>query len=272
MTTVTKNHPAPTGINYKKASLWCNSFLCLVFMSSALALSAPSGAPVNEIFTYTMKFNGKSTANSTLQFTHSDSTRLEICWLLKSKTIFKLLFSVDNRYHSFVNTETGLPAKVFKNIKQKNITQAWQTSYNREQSVAVTDNGLQWPVQNDCLDILSLIWTLRHGHLTPGDSLAYLIDIESHVWRLEGIVTAAESGHNSRQVTCNCQVEFSFSPALPIVKRTWKTDLLTNRISRADTRLTICFGPPPANVPVYLKFINSENTVEMLLDKLSPQK
>lgn len=223
-------------------------------------------------YIYTMKFNGLSTATSTLIFNQLDSTTLELSWLLKSKTAYKIFFSVDNRYQSFVNIKTGLPEKLYKNIRQKNIKQSWQTIYNREQLFAGTDNGMQWPIQEGCLDILSLIWSLRSREITPGDTLAYLLDIESHLWKLQGTVSAAKTEYDSPAVPCYRLVEFAFSPSLPIVKRAWKTDLLTNRISREDTKLTICFGATPDNILVYLKFATADNTVEMQLDKNSSQK
>ncbi len=226
---------------------------------------------INEEYAYTMKFNGKSTANSILKFKQTDPATMEITWLLKAKAVYKLIFSVDNVYQSFVNISTGLPEALYKNIKQKNISQSWRTVYNRDLLTAATDNGQQWPIQKGSLDILSLIWALRNGNPAPGDSLCYLLDIESHLWRLTGRVVPA-AGHETKPLKGDRQVEFTFAPAQPVSRRAWKTDLLTNRISRADTKLTISFSTSPDNVPVYLKFVNSDNTVEMLLDKIISTK
>jgi len=246
-------------------------FYCLLLLSFSLNTSNVTGQN-HEEFSYTMKFNGKSTANSILKFSQTDSATVEITWLLKSKAVYKLFFPVDNVYQSFVNISTGLPEALYKNIKQKNITQSWRTVYNRDLLTAVTDNGMQWPIQNGCLDLLSLIWTVRNNNPAPGDSLCYLLDIESHLWRLTGRIVPAAAGHDTKPLKCDRQVEFTFTAAQPVIRRAWKTDLLTNRISRADTKLTLCFSAPPDNIPVCLKFVNSENTVEMLLDKIISSK
>ena len=248
---------------------------CLFFITPALASQSPntSSRPFDgEILKFNMKFNGFSTANSIFHTELSDSLFLKLNWDIRSKTVYKLFFYVNNQYFTFVDIKSWLPVKQFKKINQKNITQSFETVFDRENLIAKTDNGLQWPIKKNCLDLLSMLYHIRTRELAPGDSLCYILDIESHIWKITGIVHEGDKIEGSYQELKTLQIDFSFTPELPVIKRKWKTDLLTNRISRPNTKLTICLGPPPESLPVFLKFETTETSVEMLLDKYSLKK
>ncbi|MBN2413851.1 DUF3108 domain-containing protein [candidate division KSB1 bacterium] len=225
-----------------------------------------------ETLKYNMKFNGMSTAQSILYAESEDPPFLEINWDLHSKTVYKLLFYVDNHYYAKVDMNIWLPVKLAKKVKQKNIKQSFETVYDRKRLIAQTDNGLQWPIKNNCMDLFSMLYHLRTRELAPGDSLIYILDIESHVWKLTGKVREGEKVKGPFQDLNIRQVDFSFTPELPVKDRTWKTDLFTNRISQPDTKLTVCLGPPPEKLPVFLKFETKKTSVEMLLDEYSLKK
>ncbi len=225
-----------------------------------------------ETLKYNMKFNGMSTAQSILCAEMTVPPFLEINWDLRSKAIYKLLFYVDNHYYSKVDTNAWLPVTLTKEINQKNIKQSFETVYDREKLIAQTGNGLLWPIKNNCMDIFSMLYHLRTMDLSPGDSLIYILDIESHVWKLTGTIREGEKINGPFQELRIRQVDFSFTPGLPVKDRTWKTDLFTNRISQPGTKLTVCLGPPPEKLPVFLKFETNKTSVEMLLDKYSLKK
>jgi len=229
--------------------------------------------PANgEILKYNMKFNGLSTAQSIFYTELIDSTLLKINWNLRSKSIFNFLFYVNNHYSSVVDIKSWLPIKLYKKINQKNIKQHFETVFDRKNSIAKTDNGLQWPVKKNCNDILALLYQIRTRKLAPGDTLSYILDIESHVWKVKGAVHKGEKIKGPFQELDIRQINFVFTPELPIIKRKWKTDLFTNRISNPNTKLTICLGPPPENLPVYIKFGSKDTSVEMLLKNVSLKK
>ncbi len=212
---------------------------------------------IDETLNYSVKFNGLATAHSSLTCEQSDSNDIQFQWKLKSKKAFRFVFYVDNIYTSRVNTQTWQTLSFTKDIKQKNIKQKVTTLYKRDENIAYTDNDLQWPAPEKSMDILSLLYHLRLQDLNAGDSLNYIIDLESHIWNITGTVADQDNVKT---------VNLEFSPSMPIVERAWKTDLMTNRISKALTKLTIQFGPAPLNVPNKIKFENDQSTVEMDLD------
>ena len=143
---------------------------------------------LNETLEYSVSFNGLNTARSTLSCVQADSDHIRIIWTLKSKKAFHLFFHVDNRYQSLTDTRTWLTETFSKETKQKNITQAFTTHYDREKNIACTDNGLQWPVKKECTDLLSMLYHLRLTDYANTDSVTCTIDIESHVWQVTGRV------------------------------------------------------------------------------------
>ena len=225
-----------------------------------------------EILTFNMKFSGFSTATSKFYTELNDPRYFGINWDLRSKTIYKLLFNVNNHYFTLIDLNNRLPVKQYKKIEQKNINQSFETVFDREKSIAKTDNGLQWPITKNCMDLLSMLYHIRSIDLAPGDSLSYTLDIESHIWRISGLVREGDKIDGPFQELITRQIVFSFAPELPVLKRKWKTDLLTNRISRPDTRLTISLGPRPESLPIYLKFETSDTSVEMLLENYFLEK
>ena len=216
----------------------------------------------NERLEYDLFYKGMNAATSQLWF-EADSDYVAIIWQAKTKPLAGLLFKINNRYETIVNLN-GRLVQANKTVHQKNISESWQIVYRWDDLVAHTEPNGDWPILPGCQNILSMLYDVRCQNLTHGDSIDYLIDVESQIWRLLGIVQDQldSDGNLAEQ-----DIVFSFQPAMPILKRAWKTDLLTNRLARQSSTLVFRFGPEPARLPLSIKFGDKSDRVEMRLKK-----
>ena len=213
-----------------------------------------------ETLEFSLHYKGMSAATSHM-WIETNKESAKIIWTARTKSFAGLLFKIDNRYETLLYS-SGQLCQVSKVIRQKNIEDSWQMSYDWDALMVRTNQQYQWPILADCQNILSLLYDLRTRSFADGDSMAYVLDVESQLWRLEGSVRDAKvaGGNLGEQV-----IVFSFQPALDIKKRRWKTDLLTNRLARRSSTLTVKLGPAPHRLPLWLQFGEKDERVEMRL-------
>lgn len=201
-----------------------------------------------------------ATATIRTSYTDSPSHSLHITAAVWTRGVADMLFPIHNQYETWIDTTSFLPVRSEKRIAQKNINQHFCIDYDHHAGSAISDHGHQWPIVPGCQTLFSLLPYLRRQPLQNGDSLAVILDIESHVWLLSGRMT------NEKHKQGNAwHLRFVFEPAMTIVHREWKTDLLTNRISRSDTQLDIWLDAGTERLPLRLLFRNNQFCVDMQL-------
>lgn len=214
---------------------------------------------------FSMKFKGVNSANSILQTNVADSL-FHINWKVKTRSLFKWLFLVDNEYNSFLNVNDCSIFSSNKNIHQKNVAQEFTTQYNRDNSHAISNFTKEYNVPNGCIDILTMLYFLRVLEKENIEQTSFIIDVESQVWNVSFKLVQLEDKKENHNTDF---IEATFLPFGEIKKREWKTDLLTNRIARPDGKMIIGLGPYPHRAPLLLMFGDSDSRVNMFLDKRS---
>lgn len=214
----------------------------------------------NERLKFNLFYKGINSAASEMWLRANDSTT-NIVWTVKSKPFVTLLFKINNRYETILDNKGEL-LQANKQIEQKNIQQRWTIDYDWSALRARTSENFAWPILSGCQNLLFMLYDLRTQALSTGDTLRYLLDVESQLWRATGAVFSQKDADGNFIYD---EIIFRFSPAQPIQHRAWKTDLLTNRIARRRSQLTIHLGPPPQRKPLYIRFGGKGGHVEMKL-------
>lgn len=222
-------------------------------------VAADLSAFLGERLDYDLYYRGFNTVDSRMWIEQEDSLTFTIIWTVETRPLWGLLFNINNRYETVVHSASQQLLETRKCIDQKNIQQQWHTIYDWDENMAITNQKHRWPVRPKAHNVLWLLYDLRQRRLTPGDSLRYLLDVESQLWQLRGIVPQANES------TADIIIDFEFSPARPIQPRAWKTDLLTNRLARDRSRLIIHMSPAPERVPQRIRFGSDDEEVEMIL-------
>ncbi len=191
---------------------------------------------------------------------------LHISCKMKTGSLTSLLFRVNNLYQSWINTKTWLPIKTQKAVEQTNIEQRFVTVYHFDSLLVRTSNNKSWALLPGCMDLFGFIYSLRCMDLKNADRVV-LLDLESHIWSVylnqDSVVHRLQSFETIKMK----RIIATFEPAVPLFERTWKTDLLFNRLSRKNTNLTIYLGPPPACIPYLMEFINNDSMIRMKLNR-----
>jgi hypothetical protein len=213
---------------------------------------------IGEKLNYSMIYKGLPSARAELRL-QRNGDGFDITLTAHTRPLFDALFKIDNWYTVTLSAD-GKMQSVAKQIVQKNIRQDMTIHYDWERLRASTPDH-EWPILPVCEHLLSMLYGVRLQNPQLGDSLSYILDVESQLWQIAGVVTQMTENPAERQII------FSFTPVLPIHRRAWRTDLLTHRLARTNSQLIVRLGPPPQNVPRFISFGGNENRVEMKLGK-----
>jgi hypothetical protein len=238
-------------------------------LPSEVPMDQSGSADIEGTFEFSMSYRGLPAAGAEMNFLRESIDGVETVEIestVRTKSLFKALFNIDNYYLTLVNATTGLPLKCEKKIEQKNIRQHLLVEYDRDSLMARSSLEKSWPIPADCLDLFSMIYRMRTGNYKPGQQVEWSIDIEGQLWRVTGLVMAAEPVDGPFADLPVRSIELIFSPLGGAKPRLWKTDLLTNRIARKGSVLKIYLGPPPQSYPLKLQFGEGTSSVEMKLE------
>jgi hypothetical protein len=228
-----------------------------------------ASANIEGTFEFSMSYHGLPAAWAEMSFLKKSIDgveTVEVTSTVRTKSLFKMLFHINNFYITYVNAATGLPLKYEKKIEQKNIRQYLLVEYDRDSLLAKSSLEKSWPIPVDCLDLFSMIYRIRADNYSPGQQVDWSVDIEGQLWRATGQVVAAEPVDGPFADLPIRSIELLFSPLNGVKSRLWKTDLLTNRIAKEGSILKIYLGPPPQSYPLKLQFGEGKSSVEMKLE------
>ena len=228
-----------------------------------------ASANIEGTFEFSMSYHGLPAARAEMSFLQKPidgAQTVEITATVRTKSLFKMLFHINNFYITLVNTITGLPVTYRKKIEQKNISQQLFIEYDRDSLIARSSLEKSWPITADCLDLFSMIYRIRADNYSPGQRVEWSVDIEGQLWRVTGQVVTAEPVDGPFADLPVRYIELFFSMLNDVKPRLWKTDLLTNRIAKEGSTLKIYLGPLPQSYPLKLQFGEGTSSVEMKLE------
>ena len=110
-----------------------------------------------------------------------------------------------------------------------------------------------------------MLYEIRRADLKVNNQVNFVLDIEGQLWTASGVVESGKSIDGSFSDLSARKIELHFKPFTKVIPRKWKTDLLTNRISKKGSKLLIYLGPKPESLPLLLRFGHDGSTVEMKL-------
>lgn len=159
----------------------------------------------------------------------------------KTTSFFSQFYSLENKYETLVDVETGLPLQYHKYIAQKTIRQELMTQYDHSKNTAHYEGGkfpeaLDIPVQEKTHNFFSMIYSLRRESLQVGQTYRMNLDVETEPWKVEATVVQKEKIEAVDREWEAFKVEFKFIPTQEEIKRK-KTDILTRRLATSKTRL-----------------------------------
>ncbi|MCB0832719.1 MAG: DUF3108 domain-containing protein [Bacteroidetes bacterium] len=227
-------------------------FITLVFLLAGSGNLISQASLVGENCSYTLRVLSIPAATITLAV--QDTGRIDgrtvytIKATARTNSFFSKFYALENTYFTTVDDESGLPLVYIKDIRQKTIEQHMEVHYAPQAKTADYSGdkfeGRHIETLSNAHNLFSMIFKLRRQQLEVGQRLSLNLDIETEPWKalvtVEGRETIRVMGTD---VKAN-RVSFVFNSLLPEKKRK-KTDILTRRLVRSNTKLLFWIGVNP---------------------------
>jgi hypothetical protein len=244
------------------------AILCAVSYASEPTIHSMAGNELTEFAGEQLRFSlhrmGVTAADAQITCSAADQDRLLISANIQTSFLINLFFPIHNRYETFLDRHTGRVLEISNVIKQKNISHNLTVRYDHSQGQAYGSNGEHWTMPSESQTLFAMLYQLRHMSVVAGDSVSCVLDAESQICRAAGRLHDVDAVDGP----------FSDLPVREVVllfvaelggPRAWKTDLLTNRISRPQTKLLIRLGPRPESLPLWIQVGEGKGSVVMKL-------
>ncbi len=209
---------------------------------------------------YDLYYHGLPIARACLYIPESDPFLIRAS--IDTKPLTDLVFKVHNSYELQLQPDTEKPIRYSKRIRQRNITQDFDVRYDFGQLRALMNDTITWKITHSTTNLFIMLYQLRSFSLKAGDTVEFDLDVESESWRAIGHIHQ----NNSLQIAeheSEYEIAFSFLPdSSHMRRRPWKTDLLTNRITKGGY-LRILLGGSPWKIPLLMQTGSGENSIEM---------
>ncbi|MBL7994399.1 DUF3108 domain-containing protein [bacterium] len=174
---------------------------------------------------------------------------LHLLAIARTTSLFSAFYTLENRYHTYIDQETGLPVKFNKTIHQRTLEQQGEISYDQANRQAVYNGGrftsqVKMSMPENTHNLFSMIYFLRRDKLEVGQKFSFNLDVESEPWTAETHVDAKEKVDAADSTYDAYKVSFQFIPTKEEFKRK-HTDILTRRVATSKTRLYFWIGADP---------------------------
>jgi len=217
---------------------------------------------VTETLNYSMQLHGLPAAHT--QLSCEGTAAISLSAAIHTNALTSLMFRIHNHYLTTIDGQ-GQPLEYRKQIDQRNLTQDLSIRYDHTRQSAATAEAKQWAITPGSLNLFALLYRLRCTNWQTGAKVAFDLDIESQAWRAV-CVSSRVDGRTIAGMAAEEMIDITFEAAGAVQPRPWKTDLLTNRITRSG-RLLVLLGPAPDRLPLLLQFGEGANRVEMKLTR-----
>ena len=187
----------------------------------------------------------------------NDSEHYHLTVSAKSTGKAKFLFSINNVYETVLDKNKMLPVWAIKKIRQKNIKHELTIKYNHSAHQASLADSIFWFIPSDCYDYFSMLYFLRTLSPQQLEFFRFFLDSEYLISEVE---VALKSENEILNVPAGqfktTRVEITFTPWSK-EKRPWKTDLLTNRLAKPGSVVTMWFSEDDFRLPLKISYGNS---------------
>ena len=175
------------------------------------------------------------------------------------------LFYVNNCYELILNEANFLPRFVRKTINQKNVDYLRIQRFDHQQGKVAVDDTFQYDVPEPCYDYFSMLYFLRFGVADTSSMVNFYLDGEfviSHVKAVFSRDTREIEVSGGKFTATEVKLEFS---SYRKEKRPWKTDLLTNRLTKSGSEVLIFLSADARRLPLKIIYRNSWTRTTMEL-------
>lgn len=164
----------------------------------------------------------------------------------RTNALFSPFYTLENRYHTYIDAVSGLPVKFSKEIHQRTLEQRGEILFDQTERQAVYEGGrftsqIKTTIQENTHNLFSMIYSLRRGDMRVGQKFRFNLDVESEPWKAEAEVIKKETVKAADALHEAYKISIQFSSVRDEFKRK-HTDILTRRVATSKTRLYFWIG------------------------------
>jgi hypothetical protein len=182
----------------------------------------------------------------------------------ETSSIFSSIFNVNNTYECFFDTLSLLPKLITKQIKQKNLSYFLNLKFDQNLHHILMSDSIEWKIPPACFDFFSMLYFLRKHSFYNNDSLVFFLDSENltskcYAWKIgETNISIPAGSFNAIEIALVMN-------SLNERPKEWKTDLITNRFTKPDSKITLYFSNDVDQLPLAIRFHQKQFHVFMVL-------
>ena len=170
----------------------------------------------------------------------------------KSTPFYSLLYQVDNRYDSFFTWPQAHTLRYERCIKETGVDLRRVASYHDNQ--AFYDGELGPSVPPNVRDLFSALYALRGQPLEDGQVIDSPLDLDGQLWVARAVVLGREEIQTQLGTHQAIEVGIRFLEPEQAQGAREKSDVLTNNLVRANTKLTIWFSDDERKIPLRAQY------------------
>lgn len=174
------------------------------------------------------------------------------------------LFSVKNVYDNYFHVSTFLPSLMRKDVRQTNIRQNGEIRYDQENHMASFADTLEWLIPDSCYNFFSMFYLLRELEIDSSDTVRFHLDSENEISRAVVSYTGTRLISSKLGNLLSRGYHIHFEP-MNSKKRSWKTDLITNRLAQQDSEMVIWLSDDNRRIPLHIHFIQRSFDIKLRL-------
>ncbi len=235
-------------------------FFILILLFSFLNLQSETrNVPEGEKLIFHLRYLNMHVATLKFRLQHTENEgdvfRLRVDAIATPTA--KKLFPVDNHYLTVFQRANFLPVLVEKKINQKNVQYQRTQNFFHQKNVAVVDSCFNYEIPAPCFDYFSMLYFLRFsGWDSTAQKKIYLDGefIVSQV-RVEFLPDTVSVKIPAGEFSA-IKVHLLFK-SINKQKRPWKTDLLTNRLTKSGSDVIIFLSADAKRLPLKIVYRNS---------------
>ena len=205
---------------------------------------------LGENYTYKLTYLGIPAVNIYLSvpetLTINERKTYHILAVARTSALFSPFYTLENRYHTYIDAESGLPVKFTKDIHHSTLDQHGEITYDQENNLAVYEGGrfssqIKKSIQENTHTLFSMIYFLRREKLEKGKVFSFNLDVESEPWKVKAKVVLNETVSVAGKSHEAYKISFQFLPVKDELHRK-HTDILTRRVATSATHLHFWIG------------------------------
>jgi hypothetical protein len=232
-------------MNIEQLKHWCCPFVIVSTMVAQPGCSQCEPSP-GKTYSYSFKYLGMTVAHGRIALSDTvtnegvSGTHIEAS--ATSLPATSLLFTINNRYSTIVESSTGFPLFYEKHITQSNFEENISFRYDQKNLLIFNSGGETLSLSSPTHNIFSALYFMMNHRFQPKETLSLPVYAAGHMWEVTAKALRTERLATPFGTHPTVLVEIEAHSASPLQRQKKNTDVLTHRILNTEEKTFLWFS------------------------------